>query len=56
MMGGRVSGDRVVFVGEAMAAIVQGIAEIQSVIGQPPVVVGSLAVNCSREARHTLSL
>ena len=46
MVGGRVSGDRVVFVGEAMASIVQGIAEIRSVIGQPPVVVGGLAVLC----------
>lgn len=40
------SGERVIFVGEAMATIVQGIAEVRSVIGQPPVVVGGLAVLC----------
>lgn len=40
------SGERITFVGEAMAAIVQGIAEVRSVIGQPPVIVGGLAVLC----------
>lgn len=39
-------GERLTFVGEAMATIVQGIAEVRSVIGQPPVVVGGLAVLC----------
>jgi hypothetical protein len=39
-----VSGSRVTFVGDAMAAVVQGISEVRSLIGQPPVVVGGLAV------------
>ncbi|WP_295700332.1 hypothetical protein [Lapillicoccus sp.] len=38
------SGDRVTFVGDAMAAIVQGIDEAHALIGRPPVVVGGLAV------------
>jgi hypothetical protein len=41
-----VSGDRVTFVGEAMSTIVQGIAEVEAVIGQRPVVVGGIAVLC----------
>ncbi|EWT06387.1 prevent-host-death protein [Intrasporangium chromatireducens Q5-1] len=40
------SGERIAFVGEAMSTIVQGIAEVRSAIGQPPVVVGGLAVLC----------
>jgi hypothetical protein len=41
-----VSGDRVTFVGEAMSTIVQGIAEVEAVIGQRPVVVVGIAVLC----------
>lgn len=38
------SGNRVIFIGEAMAAVVQGVVEVRNLIGQPPVVVGGLAV------------
>jgi hypothetical protein len=41
-----VSGKRVVLVGDAMAAVVQGIEEVRALIGRPPVVVGGLAVMC----------
>jgi plasmid maintenance system killer protein len=41
-----VSGKRVTFVGDAMAAVVQGVEEVRILIGQPPVVVGGLAVMC----------
>jgi hypothetical protein len=41
-----VSGKRVTFVGDAMAALVQGVEEVRILIGQPPVVVGGLAVMC----------
>ena len=44
--GGRVSGGSVTFIGDAMAAVVQGVAEVRALIGQPPVVVGGLAVMC----------
>lgn len=40
------SGRRVLFVGDAMAAVVQGVEEVRMLIGQPPVVVGGLAVMC----------
>ena len=40
------SGKRVTFIGDAMAAVVQGVEEVRSLIGQPPVVVGGLAVMC----------
>ena len=40
------SGKRVTFVGDAMAAVVQGVEEVRTLIGQPPVVVGGLAVMC----------
>jgi hypothetical protein len=36
----------VVFIGDAMAAVVQGVGEVRTLIGQPPVVVGGLAVMC----------
>jgi len=39
-----VSGSRVVFLGDAMSAVVQGINEVRALIGRPPVIVGSLAV------------
>lgn len=38
------SGSRVTFVGETMVAVVQGLHEVRAVIGQPPVIVGGLAV------------
>jgi hypothetical protein len=41
-----VSGKRVMFIGDAMAAVVQGAEEVRALIGQPPVVVGGLAVMC----------
>ena len=40
------SGSQVTFIGDAMAAVVQGVEEVRSLIGQPPVVVGGLAVMC----------
>jgi hypothetical protein len=36
----------VIFIGDAMAAVVQGVEEVRLLIGQPPVVVGGLAVMC----------
>jgi hypothetical protein len=39
-----VSGNRVTFLGVAMAAVVQGIIEVRTLIGRPPVVIGGLAV------------
>jgi len=44
--GGHVSGKRVTFLGDAMAAVVQGVEEVRQLIGQPPVVIGGLAVMC----------
>jgi hypothetical protein len=41
-----VSGKRVTFIGDAMAAVIQGVGEVRTLIGQPPVVVGGLAVMC----------
>jgi hypothetical protein len=41
-----VSGSRVTFIGNAMAAVVQGVEEVRTLIGRPPVVVGGLAVMC----------
>lgn len=38
------SGSRVTFVGDAMAAVVQGVREVRAITGQPPVIVGGLAV------------
>lgn len=49
---GRVSGSRVRFIGDAMAAVVQGVAEVSALIGQPPVVVGGLAVMCRLSAPY----
>lgn len=58
MTGGRVSGSRVTFIGEAMAAIVQGVSEVRELIGQPPVIVGGLAVlaRLSNPYRATVDL
>lgn len=52
------SGDRVTFVGDAMAAVVQGIDEAHALIGRPPVVVGGLAVlgRLSNPYRATVDL
>ena len=44
MIAGPVSGKRVTFVGDAMAAVVHGVREVQALIGQPRVVIGGLAV------------
>jgi hypothetical protein len=41
-----VSGKRATFIGDAMAAVIQGVEEVRTLIGQPPVVVGGLAVMC----------
>jgi len=41
-----VSGKRVTFIGGAMAAVVQGVKEVRTLIGYSPVVVGGLAVMC----------
>lgn len=38
------SGNRVTFLGDAMAAVVHGVVEARNLIGQPPVIVGGLAV------------
>lgn len=40
------SGKRVTLIGDAMAAVVQGVEEVRTLIGRPPVVVGGLAVVC----------
>ena len=40
------SGNRVRFLGDAMAAVVQGVQEVRNLIGQPPVVISGLAVMC----------
>jgi hypothetical protein len=39
-----VSGSRVTFLGDAMFAVVQGVSEVCTLIGRPPVIVGGLAV------------
>jgi hypothetical protein len=44
MTGGRVSGNRVTFLGDAMAAVVQGVTEVRTLIGRPPVIIGGLTV------------
>ena len=38
------SGSHVTFIGDAMAAVVQGVTEVGELIGHPPVIVGGLAV------------
>ena len=40
------SGKRVRFIGDAMAAVVQGVEEVRTLVGHSPVVVGGLAVMC----------
>lgn len=52
------SGSRVTFVGDAMAAVVQGVSEVRTLLGQPPVIVGGLAVlsRLSNPYRATVDL
>ncbi len=38
------SGSRVTFVGDAMSTVVQGVIEVRTLLGQPPVIVGGVAV------------
>jgi len=58
MRGGPVSGRRVTFLGDAMASIVQGVIEVRTLIGHPPVIVGGLAVlsRLSNPYRATVDL
>lgn len=46
------SGEPVTFLGDVMAAVVQAVTEIRTIIGQPPVVVGGLAVMCRMSTPH----
>lgn len=52
------SGSRVTFIGDGMAAVVQGVTEVRALIGQPPVIVGGLAVlaRLSNPYRATVDL
>lgn len=56
--GSAAQGQPVVFVGSAMVPIVQAVDVVAERIGQPPVVIGGLAVMCrlTREHRATLDL
>lgn len=58
MIGGPVSGSRVTFIGDGMAAVAQGVTEVRALIGQPPVIVGGLAVlaRLSNPYRATVDL
>lgn len=58
MNGGLVSGSRVTFIGDAMVAVVQGVNEVRALIGEPPVIVGGLAVlsRLSNPYRATVDL
>jgi hypothetical protein len=53
-----VSGSRVTFIGDAMATVVRGVIEVGTLIGQPPVVVGDVAVlsRLSNPYRATVDL
>lgn len=52
------SGERVIFVGDAMATIARSISEVRALIDTPPVIVGGLAVlaRLSRPYRATTDL
>lgn len=52
------SGKRVTFIGDSMAAVIQAVEEVRILLGRPPVVVGGLAVMCrlSRPYRATTDL
>jgi len=47
-----VSGSRVEFRGNGMAAVIQAIADIERLVGGPAVVVGGLAVLCRLSTQH----
>lgn len=51
-------GSGAVFRGDAMSAVVQGVIDVRALIGQPPVIVGGLAVLCrlSSPYRATVDL
>jgi hypothetical protein len=53
-----VSGSRVTFVGDAMAAVIQGVAEVRDLIGETPVIGGGIAVlaRLSNPYRATVDL
>lgn len=57
-MGGPVSGKDVVFVGEAMTAVVHGVSAVTEILGCRAVIVGGLAVlsRLSRPYRATIDL
>lgn len=38
------SGEKVVFLGDVMGAVVQAVVDVREIIGQPPVIIGGLAV------------
>ncbi|WP_198955159.1 hypothetical protein [Kineosporia sp. R_H_3] len=46
------SGDRATFLGDQLAAVVQAIAQVADSLGQPPVVVGGLAVLARLSTPH----
>ena len=46
------SGSRVIFLGDAMSAVVQGVNEVRVLIGRPPVIVGGLAVLSRLSSAH----
>lgn len=52
------SGDRADFMGDAMAAVVEGISRVQARIGAPPIIIGGLAVlsRLSNPHRATVDL
>ncbi len=49
------SGNRVRFIGDAMAAVVQGVEEVRNLIGQPPVVIGGLG-DCRESTAADIAL
>ncbi|HEX8343663.1 MAG TPA: hypothetical protein VF657_02805, partial [Actinoplanes sp.] len=52
------SGERVTFLGDAMITVVQGVIKVRTLIGQPPVIVGGVAVlsRLSNPYRATVDL
>lgn len=46
------SGDRVTFFGDSMAAVVRGVDEVARLIGHQPVIIGGLAVLCRLSTPH----
>lgn len=49
------SGEPVTFLGDGMAAIIESIANVTEILGQPPVVVGGLAVLCRVTTQHRVT-